>query len=710
MAVWPHLVRRKLARHSSGSSPVRRCYVVDGSPIILSVAKISARLVGVTVERLEFRLVDVKDTQGLMIQLRISFQDLAQVQQEVTNSPEFQQIVDEQSSTNLMRLFLAKSIAGYPLSQRGSMAHFLFLVQVCAWKIRQDYGQSEIPVLFAERRPWMGVLEKYADNNGVSILSVRPSFGLKGAISGKIPSGLMGVFRILRHDHSLTRLRSMAKGLFFRASVNSVASPRVSGNEQGKSSPRLAMEYYGNLNLNEPERHSDLFFWQQSPIEGKDVLVTFAIPRTPLDSAKLEELEAHGMQAVALHPAATAIPTVPLFLKAKRPRGNALGLTSNQSLNARWIHERYLDYKSLRSLWSDIFSASDVKIWTTWYKYDANHCSIADAIKDLGGISTVYQRAFESFPSPETTIGADIVFGFSPRVAEVESQSGSLVRYHVATGYIGDHRFELLRKQSKTIYENLKSNGARHILAYTDENSSSFSRWSADHLFTQQNYQFLLEKVLNEPWLGLVIKPKVPNTLRMRLGPVNELLKRAEATGRCHLFDQGDFLGSRPPSEAALAADIAIHGHLCAATAGMEAALAGVPTLLIDREGWSVSPLYRLGVGQVVFTDWDDLWTACLQHWASIDGTPGFGNWSPLLNELDPFRDGGAAKRMGTYLHWLLEGFQAGHDRESIMADAAQRYCDIWGNDKVTTINGEPCLAPPERPLQNSPFASGRLS
>jgi len=650
---------------------------------------------GVAVERLDFRLVDIKDEQGLLIQLRISFQDLAQVQREAITSPEFQQMVDEQSSSDLMRLFLAKSIAGSPLSQQGSMSHFLFLVQVCAWKLRQDRGQDKTPVLFAERRPWMAALEKYAGNNRVSILSVRPSFGLREAILGKTPSGLMSVFRILRHDHSFSRILSMAKGLVSRAPVKSVASPEVSGNKQGKSSPRLAVEYYGNLNLNEPERHSDLFFWQQSPIEGKDVLVTFAIPRTPLDSAKLEELEAHGMQAVALHPAATTIPTVPVFLPPKRPRGNALGPNSNQSLNARWIHERYLDYKNLRSLWSDIFSASDVKVWTTWYKYDASHCAVADAIKDLGGISTVYQRAFESFPSPETTIGADIVFGFSPKVADVERQSGSLVKYHVATGYIGDHRTELLREQSNAVYEKLKNRGAQHILAYTDENSSSFSRWSADHLFTQQNYQFLLEKVLNEPWLGLVIKPKVPNTLRMRLGPINELLERAEATGRCHLFDQGDFLGSRPPAEAALAADIAIHGHLCAATAGMEAALAGVPTLLIDREGWSVSPLYRLGEGQVVFTEWEHLWTACLRHWASPLGTPGFGDWSPMLEELDPFRDGGAAKRMGTYIHWLLEGFNAGLDREATMADAAQRYCDIWGNDKVTEMNVEPLSAQP---------------
>ena len=43
---------------------------------------------------------------------------------------------------------------------------------------------------------------------------------------------------------------------------------------------------------------------------------------------------------------------------------------------------------------------------------------------------------------------------------------------------------------------------------------------------------------------------------------------------------------------------------------------------------------------------------------------------------------------MGAYIQWLLEGFKAGLDRETIMADAAQRYCEIWGKDKVTEVSG----------------------
>ena len=83
----------------------------------------------------------------------------------------------------------------------------------------------------------------------------------------------------------------------------------------------------------------------------------------------------------------------------------------------------------------------------------------------------------------------------------------------------------------------------------------------------------------------------------------------------------------------------------------------------------------------------DQRWEACDQHWPTPGGIPGFGDWSAMLDELDPFRDGRAAERVGTYIKWLIEGFQAGGDRETVMAGAAERFCALWGSDKATEVN-----------------------
>jgi hypothetical protein len=118
----------------------------------------------------------------------------------------------------------------------------------------------------------------------------------------------------------------------------------------------------------------------------------------------------------------------------------------------------------------------------------------------------------------------------------------------------------------------------------------------------------------------------------------------------------------------------------------LECALENIPTLLVDREGCPYSKLYDLPEGKVIFKDWPDAIDAIMEHFQSDNGIPGFGDWSPIINELDPFRDGKAAKRMGTYLHWLIQGFEEGLDRDTILADAAERYAKQWGSDKVLSV------------------------
>ena len=38
---------------------------------------------------------------------------------------------------------------------------------------------------------------------------------------------------------------------------------------------------------------------------------------------------------------------------------------------------------------------------------------------------------------------------------------------------------------------------------------------------------------------------------------------------------------------------------------------------------------------------------------------------------------------MGTYLKWLVDGFDNGLDREVVMSNAASKYKKLWGEDKV---------------------------
>ena len=121
-------------------------------------------------------------------------------------------------------------------------------------------------------------------------------------------------------------------------------------------------------------------------------------------------------------------------------------------------------------------------------------------------------------------------------------------------------------------------------------------------------------------------------------------------------------------------------------TAGVEAALAGTPTLMIDRYGFKNSQFYKLGVGKVVFNNWDNLWKNLEEHW-NKEPIDGFGDWSPILDDIDPFRDENASARLTKFLYWLTEGFREGLSKKENLENAVGLYSSEWGEDKVFRYN-----------------------
>jgi len=395
----------------------------------------------------------------------------------------------------------------------------------------------------------------------------------------------------------------------------------------------IAVEYYGKLNLNSPKLHSDLLFCQQSNI--KDVLIYFSHKVYPLTKSMYTEIKQKGMRAIILNILAIRTPA-PIFVYSKC------------------------------NYWAEFFKRYNIKIHISWYKFYDKSFPILEAMNKVGGVSILYQRSYE--PNSETLNDtySDIYFSFSNHCKPKNAS------YCIVTGFLGDFRFNLLKKESYFIKKTLRNNGCEHIIAYLDENSAEYTLVKDED--TQKSYEFILNKVLNDKRLGLVLKPKFLKTLKKRLGNVYNLIIKAQKINRCFIFDS-----SYPPSAAALVSDITIHSDLCAGTAGIEAALTGTPTLLLDMYKFK-SPLHELG-DWVVFQNIESLWWAVEERLKFKKS--GIGDWSRYIDKIDPFRDGLAINRMSDYLKWLMEGFKADLPRETILADAAERYRKIWGEDKV---------------------------
>lgn len=691
LAIWPRLFIRRVR----GEHPQGRCYIGEGSRLALAVARVSAWILGVHVSRVRMPLADIRDAHGHVLWWDVFYHGLNEVQRDVIQDPIFQDAAGARGAGGRLPLYLAKALIRIDLADRDVLWRLLLWVQGCAWWVKHREPSGAVAELFIEARPWFQIIARHIAKLQITVVEVpapfRPWAWARQLLHPEFKAWV-------RHVQAQWIPRKVVVRL-----VQGLRDGRRPAHEApGPGGPRIAVDYFGHLNLTVPERYSDLFFWQQSALSGSDLLLCFKLPRDPLDEQKWAQLSEQGIDAVALNPCATTLPTAAHLHRPRlRWRRNKLAAPSLRRVPTRevaWLRERHTDYETLRRFWTDLLAARRIALYVTWFKYDESHCAIADAVEQRGGITAMYQRSYQWAPSVYTTTAADVFFGFSRQEAETERQSGSVIPYYVMTGYLGDHRFPLLREEARRVRETLQRHGARHILAFADENTLVNSDWYEGHEVMQRQYAFLLEKVVSEPWFGLVIKPKVPSTLRQRLGPVAELLRRGEATGRCHLYTDGVLHGSYPPAASALAADVMVHGDLHAATAGIESALAGVPTLLFARPGWPIGPLCEgLGLGRVIFSDWEALWESCVEHWTRPHGVPGLGDWGSQLDTFDPFRDGRAAERMGTYLQWLLEGVRAGFSRETVMADAAERYTERWGKEHIVRIDGDTSQATARR-------------
>lgn len=656
---------------------VQHCYYIDSAPVAARLIGLVSSLTGVQIERLDFRLAEVHDDEGQLIRLRLAYDDMRAVRDEVTRQPAFQSFVADSRIDDDQKAFLAKCVCSLSLTDRTTMWRTLLIQHVVAWHARRVFPDAARSVLL-ERRAWQDVVDSYGRALGLSVRSIAARFELSGQFRTWLAPHRLGWLRCWRDriGHFLALRRQGASVAAARAAVAGDGLPLT-------GRPRILVEYLGHFHLKEPQFYSDLFFWQASELPGDDLVITFGVPQAPLEPGDHEALVEAHITPVVLYPGGATVPSVPLFTSTSRRRADILPAPA--SLEGKWLRAQSEFYNATKRYWGGLLQATNAQMFVAWNRFDNRMHPLAAALRERGGSTAIYQRSFQPDPAPEMAVRAEIVFGYSPMDARVESASGSEIDYHVSVGYSGDHRAPMLKGQAAKVRERLQSNGAKRIVAYFDENSGNDSRWHTGHEMMRENYDFILDRLLTDLTMGLVLKPKRPSTLRSRLGPLASKLERALASGRCYMYETGVLHGDEPPVAAALVADLAIHGHLCAATAGLEAALAGVPTLLLDREGWPKSAMFKLG-SRVAFTDWPGMWSAVEEYWRSCSGVPGFGDWRPFIEELDPFRDGRAAERIGTYLDWVISGYRAGQTREVTLAAAAERYAARWGADKITRV------------------------
>jgi hypothetical protein len=320
-------------------------------------------------------------------------------------------------------------------------------------------------------------------------------------------------------------------------------------------------------------------------------------------------------------------------------------------------------------------NALNVKGLVHYQQTSADWYSLASDL--TGGCRFGYAKSYIYILS-DISITAQVFFSWGANDAKVYMDTGGISKYLLIAGCPAQHPQEKVQKKYLDLVCRIRNCGANYVLALFD---SSFE--------SKVFYSFFLNWLMDDPNLGLVVKSKrgvgeVSAWLGIQVDGLDGLVQRALKTGRLQIAD-----AKSSPADVATAVDFSV--GIGSYSAVVEAALRGARVLLIDFErldqgvaaDQSTLLLHSLGASRCVFYDFDSAKRAILEHVNNPENNPDLGDASPIVDQIDPFRDGMACQRMGEYIKWYIDDLDEGGNRDDALLCATKKYAAKWGEDKV---------------------------
>tara|TARA_B100000212_G_C27378261_1_gene535694 strand:+ start:1144 stop:3120 length:1977 start_codon:yes stop_codon:yes gene_type:complete len=599
------------------------------------------------IEELKFSLINIRDDLGELERLKLTRKHLFEFENLILCSSSYKLLIEETfidlEMDNHILGYLQKSITHSEIMRDGLWRN-IYLILV-SQSIAKEINQNNVGIIMSNE-PWKLAYDKFSLRHNIKVFFHK-----------EFSFSLPNIYSLIRRSPII---HFFLKGIKYKEGF-------FDKNEH--SEVNLFLEGRGDIVFEKDGSHSDFLWMIESNFPPQNVVYQYET----LDEKDV--LSKNGIKAKKITPSFRDL----------------LSLPKRYFLKFSWKY--YLEYREIKGLLNfyysnfmtikSFFRKENIKIYLTWNKFDADHILKRAAINSLGGVSAVWQIATDGAPLIDSRTHSDVIFTNSNFSADLEKSIDSRYKCIVITGCVKDYKNPQLRNEAQRIRNKLIAHGAKDIVCVYDENSHSDKRWHTGHELQKENYKFIIDELLENERLGVIFKPKTSTTLRERLGEVNELLQNAEETGRCLVMENISRTTSiTSPIIAAIASDLCIHGHLCAGSAALEAYLTGTPTLLIDREGFPQSKYYELPEGKVRFKDWPQTIIAMNKFFHS-DSDNDLGNWKDFINDLDPFRDGLGAKRMGDFLEKLRDELSKRDCKDEAIQIAAEAYKSDWGEDKI---------------------------
>ena len=134
----------------------------------------------------------------------------------------------------------------------------------------------------------MEAIVRYSQKKGVRIEPVPsafPAVNPRTVLSRLIRPEFIHILRVIRYRGIRSALFSTRQAKATKQEKSEDLHWPATGREyQIHHQPEsvVATDFFGHLNLDRPELHSDLFFWQQSSLKGSDLLLNLRFAIAPL--------------------------------------------------------------------------------------------------------------------------------------------------------------------------------------------------------------------------------------------------------------------------------------------------------------------------------------------------------------------------------------------------------------------------------------------
>jgi len=458
---------------------------------------------------------------------------------------------------------------------------------------------------------------------------------------------------------------------------------------QEKAEVKIAVLHAQGANL---EKRTDYFWFPDSGLKPEQVLVYFKYSAKPPTPETIAHLEKNHIPWVNLLPFRLGhkkitggvaefnrLPSLLYVSYLVQTLGSCLMMFFHCLFSCKkelWAYWKTLTLLlSTANFFEAFFRMYQVKGHFALHEGGRDMAAANLAIEAVGGVDFCTHWSSYDVMSMTMGKGHDVCFNWGPFFTKhFFSQPYYSIKNYIYSGYIFDSFFENCEVRSKIHRQRLFKEGVDFIICFFDQNTwADRPLWNAG---AENLYRRLFELVLQDPRLGLILKPKKVGP-KVKLPSIASLCEKAEATQRC-LILEGDVF----PNEASQASDLTI-GLGVSSTSAVESALAGVRTITYDLENNHEHPFYKGGYRNMVFDNLDEMFHAMAQFRRDPKSLPEFGNYSLVLPEIDPFLDRKASRRVGQYMFHVINSLKQGKNKEDSIKAANAFYRAQYGQDKV---------------------------